>query len=92
MDVGASVRRALALGGRELMHQVGEDGTSQWAVLADPNGAAFGVVPVVSGEALPPAEALPENNRVGTRRLARSDGPRRRESPKVLPRGGGLVC
>lgn len=64
-DVGASVRRALALGGRELMHQVGEDGTSQWAVLADPNGAAFGVVPVVSEEALPPAEALPESSRVG---------------------------
>jgi predicted enzyme related to lactoylglutathione lyase len=51
-DVAASVERALDLEGSELMH----DGESQWAVLLDPNGAAFGIIPVVSAEAIPPAE------------------------------------
>ena len=27
-----------------------DDGQSQWAVLADQNGAAFGIIPVVTGE------------------------------------------
>ena len=49
-DVGASVARALDLGGSELMHARGEDGQSQWAVLVDPMGAAFGVIPVVDDE------------------------------------------
>ncbi len=56
-DVGASVRRALELGGAELMHGRGEDGLSQWAVLQDPNGAAFGIIPVVSEDELPKAGA-----------------------------------
>ncbi|MCG8468480.1 MAG: VOC family protein [Gemmatimonadetes bacterium] len=56
-DVGASVTSALDLGGRELMHRKDEDGNSQWAVLLDPNGAAFGLIPVVSAEAIPPIEA-----------------------------------
>jgi uncharacterized protein len=47
LDVGASLARALELGGSELMHDKGEDGQSQWAVLVDPMGAAFGVIPVV---------------------------------------------
>ncbi len=51
-DVAASVERALDLEGRELMH----DEKSQWAVLLDPNGAAFGIIPVVSAEAIPPTE------------------------------------
>ena len=51
-DVAASVKRALDLEGSELMH----DGNSQWAVLLDPNGAAFGIIPVVSAEAIPPTE------------------------------------
>ena len=55
-DVAASAGRALELGGSELMHGKDDDGNSQWAVLQDANGAAFGVVPVVSDEALPPAE------------------------------------
>ncbi|MEO0971865.1 MAG: VOC family protein [Pseudomonadota bacterium] len=46
-DVGASVERTLALGGEEVMHAKGEDGQSQWAVLLDPTGAAFGLIPVV---------------------------------------------
>lgn len=55
-DVAASVERALARGGSALMHGKDAEGTSQWAVLLDPNGAAFGIVPVVSAEALPPAD------------------------------------
>jgi predicted enzyme related to lactoylglutathione lyase len=52
-DVATSVRRALDLGGSVLMHARHNDGTSQWAVLQDPNGAAFGIVPVVPAEAIP---------------------------------------
>jgi len=53
-DVAASVKHALDLGGKELMH----DGKSQWAVLLDPNGAAFGIIPVVPAEAVPPTEGV----------------------------------
>jgi predicted enzyme related to lactoylglutathione lyase len=49
-DVGASTARALQLGGRELMHGRDEDGRSQWAVLVDPAGAAFGLIPVVEAD------------------------------------------
>lgn len=55
-DVAASVERALGLKGRELMHGKDDDGRSQWAVLLDPNGAAFGIIPVVSAEFLPAIE------------------------------------
>ncbi len=55
-DVAASVERALALEGSELMHGKGDDGKSQWAVLLDPNEAAFGIIPVVSEEDVPRAE------------------------------------
>ena len=55
-DVAASAKRALDLGGSELMHGKGDDGESQWAVLLDPNGAAFGIIPVVPAEAVPPAD------------------------------------
>src|SRR5918998_464650 len=54
-DVAASVQRALDLGGSELMHAKDDDGKSQWAVLLDPNGAAFGIIPIVPAEAIPPA-------------------------------------
>lgn len=64
-DVAASVERALALGGRELMHERDDDGSSQWAVLLDPNGAAFGLVQVVAPEALPDEESIPEEEPVG---------------------------
>ena len=50
-DVAASVKRALDLGGSELMH----DDDGQWAVLLDPNGAAFGTIPVVPADAAAPA-------------------------------------
>jgi len=53
-DVAASVKRAIDLGGKELML----DGKSEWAVLLDPNGAAFGIIPVVSAEAVPPTDGV----------------------------------
>jgi len=53
-DVAASVQRALDLGGSVLMHTKDNDGKSQWAVLRDPHGAAFGIIPIVPPEALPP--------------------------------------
>jgi len=49
-DVAVSAARTLELGGQELMHGKGDDGQSQWAVLVDPAGAAFGVIPVVVDE------------------------------------------
>lgn len=55
-DVAASVQRAIDQGGSELMHAKDDDGKSQWAVLLDPNGAAFGIVPVVPAEAMPPSD------------------------------------
>lgn len=55
-DVAASVARTLELGGSELMRARADDGTDQWAVLRDPNGAAFGIMPVVPADAIPPME------------------------------------
>jgi predicted enzyme related to lactoylglutathione lyase len=55
-DVATSVGRALRLGGSELMHGKDNDGKSQWAVLLDPNAAAFGIIPVVSAEELPASD------------------------------------
>jgi predicted enzyme related to lactoylglutathione lyase len=52
-DVAASVGRALDLRGSVLMHAKDGNGTSQWAVLVDPNGAAFGIIPVVPAQAIP---------------------------------------
>jgi uncharacterized protein len=54
-DVAASVQRALDLGGSAAMHARDDDGKSQWAVLLDPAGAAFGIIPVVPAEAIAPA-------------------------------------
>ena len=56
-DVAASVQRATDLGGRVLMQQRDPQGQSLWAVILDPNGAAFGLVPVVPKEALPPIDS-----------------------------------
>ena len=55
-DVARSVERALELGGSEALHARGDDGTSHWAVLLDPNGAAFGLIPVVSKDEVPSRE------------------------------------
>lgn len=66
-DVSASVQRALDLGGKVLMHAMDDDGNSQWAVLLDPNEAAFGIVPVVPSEAIPPIDpaAMPDPEAIG---------------------------
>src|SRR5690606_837925 len=50
-DVGGGVSRALELGGGVLMHAQNDDQSSQWAVRLDPNGAAFGIVPIVPPDA-----------------------------------------
>lgn len=55
-DVGSSVQRALDLGGSVLMDAKDGEGRSQWAVVRDPNGAAFGLIPVVPAEAIPPVD------------------------------------
>lgn len=52
-DVADSVKRTTDLGGSVLMHARDDDGSSQWAVLLDPNGAAFGIIPVVPPDAIP---------------------------------------
>jgi len=52
-DVAASLQRAVDLDGSVLMHDVDDDGASRWAVLRDPRGAAFGIIPVVPAEAMP---------------------------------------
>lgn len=59
-DVAASAARAIELGGRECMHGKDDDGNSQWAVLLDPDGAAFGIIPVVDA-----AEAVEAPTRIG---------------------------
>lgn len=66
-DVAASVQRALDLGGSALMHAKDNDGKSQWAVLLDPNAAAFGIIPVIPAEAIPSSDgaALPDAAAVG---------------------------
>ena len=51
-DVADSAARALELGGKEIMHVKRDDGQSQWAVLVDHIGAAFGVIPVVPDESI----------------------------------------
>ena len=49
-DVAASAAFAIELGGKEIMHGKDDNGQSQWAVLTDQVGAAFGVMPVVACE------------------------------------------
>ena len=49
-DVANSVEKALEKGGKELIHSKTEDGQSQWAGLTDPDGAGFGIIPVVSDD------------------------------------------
>jgi uncharacterized protein len=56
-DVRTSVERAVARGGQVLMESRDAEGTSQWAVLQDPQGAAFGVVPAADPDALAPTDA-----------------------------------
>ena len=64
-DVAGSVRRALELGGSELMHARGDDGDSQWAVLRDPSAAAFGIIPVVPADSNPEGDEAPSSDAAG---------------------------
>ena len=56
-DVGASAARAVETGGQEVMHGKDDNGESQWAVLTDPAGAAFGIIPVVMNAPETPSDA-----------------------------------
>lgn len=56
-DVAASVARALELGGTEIWHGKDDDGNSLWAALGDPGGAAFGIIPRLTADSIPPQEA-----------------------------------
>jgi predicted enzyme related to lactoylglutathione lyase len=84
-DVASSTRRALGLGARELMHAKDKEGNSQWAVLVDPFGAAFGLVPVVSaGEMWSagtawPSEASEPLGRIRSVDLTVADAPAARD-------------
>ena len=51
-DVGKSAASTLELGGKELMHHKSAEGESQWAVMMDPTGAAFGLIPEVGEDAM----------------------------------------
>ncbi len=63
-DVASSVERSLELGGSALAHEKDDDGNSLWAVIRDPNGAAFGIIPVVPAEAIAAGDgaAVPDAN------------------------------
>jgi predicted enzyme related to lactoylglutathione lyase len=63
-DVATSVERALELGATEIMSQT-EEGQSQWAVLTDQDGAAFGVIPVVE-ESGSETGSKTQNDRIGS--------------------------
>lgn len=60
-DVATSVARAIDMGGKILMHSKADDGQSQWAVITDQLGAAFGIIPVVHGE----SDNTQQNERFG---------------------------
>ncbi|MGI9378470.1 MAG: VOC family protein, partial [Methyloligellaceae bacterium] len=60
-DVAASAACAIDMGGKELMHGKDDDGQSQWAVLVDPDGAAFGIIPVAPVE----SDTAPQDVRQG---------------------------
>lgn len=72
-DVGASVAHALELGGEELLQGRDEAGASQWAVLLDPQGAAFGLIPVIPADALPSEIASDGEPGASTGYIARLD-------------------
>jgi predicted enzyme related to lactoylglutathione lyase len=49
-DVAASAANAVERGGKELMHGKDDNGLSQWAVITDPDGAAFGIIPALDAD------------------------------------------
>jgi hypothetical protein len=61
-DVATSVSEAEACGGEALIHSQDEAGNSQYAVIQDPNGAAFGVIPLIPEQYLPSDEMLAQGD------------------------------
>lgn len=55
------------------MHATDDAGGSQWAVLLDPNGAAFGIIPIVPAEAFPLRDAATPVGRIAWLDLTVSD-------------------
>lgn len=49
-DIKRSATTTVQLGGTVLMQSAAEDTHGEWAVLVDPAGAGFGVIPVVPGQ------------------------------------------
>ena len=78
-DVARSVETALGLGGREVLHSKGDDGASQWAVILDPGGAAFGLIPVVPAEAVGPDPATAGTGCISWLDLSVADAPATRD-------------
>jgi predicted enzyme related to lactoylglutathione lyase len=78
-DVAASAQRALDLGGKVLMHAKDSGGRSQWAVLIDPNGAAFGMIPIVPRNLIAGGDSAaadaPVDGRISWLDLTVSDAP-----------------
>lgn len=58
-DIASSVACAVEMGGNELMHGKTEGGESQWAVMTDSFGAAFGLIPEVPQESSDPEPESP---------------------------------
>ena len=54
-NVAKSLKSAINLGGKDLMHDDDDNGQMLWAVILDPNGSAFGIIPVISENDMPAA-------------------------------------
>lgn len=78
-DVAASVAAANEMGGTEYMHAKAEDGSSEWAALADPSGAAFGIMPVLDPSMIPPVDASGPMGCISWVDLTVSDAPNIRD-------------
>lgn len=79
-DVAASAQRAVDLGGSVLMQAEEGEAGGPWAVLLDPNQAAFGIIPVLPPEAMaqhggaPSPDAATPVGRIGWLDLTVPDG------------------
>jgi len=70
LDVAVSVARAQERGGYELMHHRNERGQSQWAVLHDLNGAAFGIIPAAPSDGSPKTDDASSESAEGVGRIS----------------------
>ena len=86
-DVAASAQRAVDLGGSVLMQAEEGEAGGPWAVLLDPNQAAFGIIPVLPPEVCRPSDLSTQDlggsvsllcrrpRYCGPVRVRRADGP-----------------